>query len=188
MNETRSALVVDDERDIRELLVLTLGRMGLRISTAANLAEARELLASNPYDLCITDMRLPDGPVMQVCDAQLLGQAVTNLLLNSMQALEGEGGRIMVALAELPDGTEISVEDDGPGFPAELRFRLTEPYVTTKGRRGAGLGLAIVQKIVEDQGAALHLEDGEAGGARVRIVFRCGETAVEPERGRPHDA
>ncbi|KLD78908.1 chemotaxis protein CheY, partial [Xanthomonas hyacinthi DSM 19077] len=55
------ALVVDDERDIRELLVLTLGRMGLRISTAANLAEARELLASNPYDLCITDMRLPDG-------------------------------------------------------------------------------------------------------------------------------
>lgn len=61
MNETRSALVVDDERDIRELLVLTLGRMGLRISTAANLAEARELLASNTYDLCITDMRLPDG-------------------------------------------------------------------------------------------------------------------------------
>ncbi len=61
MNETRSALVVDDERDIRELLVLTLGRMGLRISTAANLAEARELLASNRYALCLTDMRLPDG-------------------------------------------------------------------------------------------------------------------------------
>ncbi|KGE51403.1 sigma-54 dependent transcriptional regulator [Xanthomonas axonopodis pv. vasculorum] len=61
MNEPKSALVVDDERDIRELLVLTLGRMGLRISTAANLSEARELLASNPYDLCLTDMRLPDG-------------------------------------------------------------------------------------------------------------------------------
>ncbi|WP_435012312.1 sigma-54-dependent transcriptional regulator [Xanthomonas arboricola] len=61
MNEPKSALVVDDERDIRELLVLTLGRMGLRISTAANLAEARELLANNPYDLCLTDMRLPDG-------------------------------------------------------------------------------------------------------------------------------
>ncbi|AOD14029.1 sigma-54 dependent transcriptional regulator [Xanthomonas fragariae] len=61
MSEPKSALVVDDERDIRELLVLTLGRMGLRISTAANLAEARELLANNPYDLCLTDMRLPDG-------------------------------------------------------------------------------------------------------------------------------
>ncbi|MDR2872538.1 MAG: sigma-54 dependent transcriptional regulator [Xanthomonadaceae bacterium] len=61
MNQTRSALVVDDERDIRELLVLTLGRMGLRVDTAANLNEARELLGRNTYDLCITDMRLPDG-------------------------------------------------------------------------------------------------------------------------------
>ena len=134
------------------------------------------------------DTRLPDGPVLQVCDAQLLGQAVTNLLLNSLQALENGGGRVLVALAESAEWTEISVEDDGPGFPPELRFRLTEPYVTTKGRRGAGLGLAIVQKIVEDQGAALHLEDGEAGGARVRIVFRRSEAAMEPERGRPLDA
>ena len=61
MSANRSALIVDDERDIRELLVLTLGRMGLRVDTAANLAEARELLAAAPYDLCFTDMRLPDG-------------------------------------------------------------------------------------------------------------------------------
>jgi two-component system response regulator PilR (NtrC family) len=56
-----SALIVDDEHDIRELLVLTLGRMGLRTDTAANLAAARSHLASNRYDLCLTDMRLPDG-------------------------------------------------------------------------------------------------------------------------------
>ncbi|MBL8256255.1 MAG: sigma-54-dependent Fis family transcriptional regulator [Pseudoxanthomonas mexicana] len=61
MNQNRSALIVDDERDIRELLTLTLGRMGLRIDTAANLGEARELLGRNTYDLCFTDMRLPDG-------------------------------------------------------------------------------------------------------------------------------
>ena len=61
MSQNRSALIVDDERDIRELLVLTLGRMGLRVDTAANLAEARELLGGNRYDLCFTDMRLPDG-------------------------------------------------------------------------------------------------------------------------------
>lgn len=59
--ETRSALVIDDERDIRELLVLTLGRMGLRCDTASSLAEARAQLARNRYDLCLTDMRLPDG-------------------------------------------------------------------------------------------------------------------------------
>src|SRR5690606_3878161 len=56
-----SALIVDDEHDIRELLVLTLGRMGLRTDTAANLAQARTQLAGNHYDLCLTDMRLPDG-------------------------------------------------------------------------------------------------------------------------------
>jgi two-component system response regulator PilR (NtrC family) len=61
MSDPRSALIVDDERDIRELLTLTLGRMGLRIDTAANVGEARELLARNTYDLCFTDMRLPDG-------------------------------------------------------------------------------------------------------------------------------
>ena len=61
MTESRSALIVDDERDIRELLVLTLGRMGLRTDTAASLSEARSQLAANHYDLCLTDMRLPDG-------------------------------------------------------------------------------------------------------------------------------
>ncbi|HKN77821.1 MAG TPA: sigma-54 dependent transcriptional regulator, partial [Lysobacter sp.] len=66
MTETRSALIVDDERDIRELLVMTLGRMGLRCDTAATLADARAQLAANSYDLCLTDMRLPDGSGMEL--------------------------------------------------------------------------------------------------------------------------
>jgi two-component system response regulator PilR (NtrC family) len=61
MSTLRSALVVDDERDIRELLVLTLGRMGIRVDTAADLSGARAQLGSEKYDLCLTDMRLPDG-------------------------------------------------------------------------------------------------------------------------------
>jgi two-component system response regulator PilR (NtrC family) len=56
-----SVLIVDDERDIRELLVLTLGRMGLRCDTASSLADARALLRHNQYALCLTDMRLTDG-------------------------------------------------------------------------------------------------------------------------------
>jgi two-component system response regulator PilR (NtrC family) len=61
MPTLRSALVVDDERDIRELLVLTLGRMGIRVDTAADLSGARAQLGADKYDLCLTDMRLPDG-------------------------------------------------------------------------------------------------------------------------------
>ncbi len=66
MTSPRSVLIVDDERDIRELLVLTLGRMGLRTDTAANLAEARAQLASGSYDLCLTDMRMPDGTGLEL--------------------------------------------------------------------------------------------------------------------------
>ena len=56
-----NALIVDDERDIRELLVLTLGRMGLKCDTASSLKDARALLRHNSYSLCLTDMRLADG-------------------------------------------------------------------------------------------------------------------------------
>ncbi|NOT88652.1 MAG: sigma-54-dependent Fis family transcriptional regulator [Lysobacter sp.] len=66
MTEQRSALIVDDEHDIRELLVVTLGRMGLRTDTAPNLAVAREMLSTVAYDLCLTDMRLPDGSGLEL--------------------------------------------------------------------------------------------------------------------------
>lgn len=55
------ALIVDDEADIRALLEITLSRMGLRTAAAGSLGEARALLAEHSFDLCFTDMRLPDG-------------------------------------------------------------------------------------------------------------------------------
>ena len=58
---TQSVLIVDDEPDIRELLDITLSRMGLQTHSAATLKEAREIVARERPDLCLTDMRLPDG-------------------------------------------------------------------------------------------------------------------------------
>ena len=55
------ALVIDDARDIRELLTLTLGRMGLVVESAATVSEAKQRLSETRYALCFTDMRLPDG-------------------------------------------------------------------------------------------------------------------------------
>jgi len=56
-----TALIVDDEPDLRELLELTLSRMGVDVDPAEDLADARRKLADNQYDFCLTDMRLPDG-------------------------------------------------------------------------------------------------------------------------------
>ncbi|APV50147.1 sigma-54-dependent Fis family transcriptional regulator [Betaproteobacteria bacterium GR16-43] len=62
----KAVLIVDDEADIRELLVLTLSRMGVDADTAASVAEAQEALKERTYDLCLTDMRLPDGDGLAV--------------------------------------------------------------------------------------------------------------------------
>jgi two-component system response regulator PilR (NtrC family) len=61
MSEQQHVLIVDDEPDIRELLSLTLSRMGLEVTAAADLAEARAALAAHAFSFCLTDMRLPDG-------------------------------------------------------------------------------------------------------------------------------
>ena len=62
------ALVVDDEPDICELLTLTLGRMNIRALAAADIASAHQLLAENTFDLCLTDMRLPDGDGLELVE------------------------------------------------------------------------------------------------------------------------
>jgi two-component system response regulator PilR (NtrC family) len=64
--EAKRVLVVDDEADIRELLDLTLARMGLLADCVGTLAEARHMLASQRYQLCLTDMRLPDGEGLEL--------------------------------------------------------------------------------------------------------------------------
>lgn len=66
MTARQKALIIDDEPDIRELLEITLGRMKLDTRSARNLKEARECLAREHYDLCLTDMRLPDGSGLEL--------------------------------------------------------------------------------------------------------------------------
>src|SRR5215475_15492778 len=63
-----NCLVVDDERDIRELLTITLGRMGLKVDTASDVSEAKQRLGETRYALCFTDMRLPDGSGQEIIE------------------------------------------------------------------------------------------------------------------------
>lgn len=66
MTQKKRALIIDDEPDIRELLEITLGRMQIDTHSAANVSQAKLLLAQNSYDLCLTDMRLPDGNGLEI--------------------------------------------------------------------------------------------------------------------------
>jgi two-component system response regulator PilR (NtrC family) len=64
----QTVLVIDDERDIRELLTITLGRMDLQVEAVGTVADARRALSENSYDLCFTDMRLPDGNGQEIIE------------------------------------------------------------------------------------------------------------------------
>jgi two-component system, NtrC family, nitrogen regulation sensor histidine kinase NtrY len=111
------------------------------------------------------------------CDRRQLGQAVTNILKNAVEAVieqrklsdmtHGFIGKIEVALASVGERLEIRVQDNGAGLPKD-RDRLLEPYVTTR-QTGSGLGLAIVKKIVEEHFANIEFSDASPNGALVTI-------------------
>ena len=148
------------------------------------------------------EMALPSGPLTVPCDSRQISQALTNLLQNAVDAIEGrpppeEGagelppGHVSVRVDLGADTVALVVEDNGKGLPSDERHRLTEPYVTTRAK-GTGLGLAIVKKIMEDHGGELTLEDREGGGARVGLVIpqtrsAGGEADAAPD-DRPADA
>ncbi|MEE8272361.1 MAG: PAS domain-containing sensor histidine kinase [Alphaproteobacteria bacterium] len=128
----------------------------------------------------------PDKRPLVQCDAQQVSRALTNLLQNSLDAIEGRGkgrrtrlppGKVWVSLTVDDQYAVITVDDNGKGLPAKDRDRLTEPYVTTHSQ-GTGLGLAIVKKIMEDHGGRLALEDQPGGGASVRLTFPRGDGAA----------
>ena len=73
----QTVLVIDDERDIRELLTITLGRMDLKVEAVGTVAEARRALGERSYDLCFTDMRLPDGNGQEVIELIAAGHPDT---------------------------------------------------------------------------------------------------------------
>jgi two-component system nitrogen regulation sensor histidine kinase NtrY len=116
---------------------------------------------------------IPESGPRAPCDRRLLGQALSNLLLNAADAvaMRDGAGRIDVAVQSDADDIRIVVTDDGIGLPQEDRGRLTEPYVTHK-PKGTGLGLAIVKKIMEDHGGRLMLDDRPNGpGAVAALVL-----------------
>lgn len=114
------------------------------------------------------EVRLPEPGLRVRANADQLESALVNLVVNARDALVGRAGaRVQVCAARHGDRVALSVEDNGPGVPPELRSRLFEPFVTTKPPGvGTGLGLAQVAGMAHQAGGEARLEDGESGGAR----------------------
>jgi signal transduction histidine kinase len=98
-----------------------------------------------------------------LCDSGQLTQALLNLIINAVQAID-RSGRIEVSAASAQDFIHISVSDSGPGVPKDKRSAIFEPYFTTK-PEGSGLGLWIAQQIALAHGGEILVSNGALGGA-----------------------
>jgi len=106
-----------------------------------------------------------------VGDPAQLRQVIHNLLQNAQDALaDVSNPSILVRSAPVGDGTQVTITDNGSGFPEQLMQRAFEPYVTTK-PKGTGLGLVIVKKIIEEHGGTVELHNLAPHGARVTITL-----------------
>jgi len=125
----------------------------------------------------VVDPGLPPVPL----DRPMVQQALLNLVLNSLEALDAAGGgRITVRARARTGGTvRLEVIDDGPGPDRTLGGSIYEPAVTTRGGDRRGLGLPVARSIAEAHGGALHHEPGEDGrGVAFAVDLPLGPDAV----------
>lgn len=99
-----------------------------------------------------------------------IAQAITNLVKNAAEAMGNQEGRITVSTRMHGDHVLLEVEDDGPGFDADVRARACEAFFTTK-QAGRGLGLALVRQIALVHGAQLEIDSEPGRGSVVRLRF-----------------
>ncbi|MGB9199159.1 MAG: HAMP domain-containing sensor histidine kinase, partial [Terriglobales bacterium] len=102
-------------------------------------------------------------------DFKKLERALQNLLLNACEAVPGDAGKIDVGLRRVGEKLEIRVEDNGPGIAEVVREKLFSPFVSYGKENGTGMGLTVVQKIVQDHGGEVVVERTSAAGTTFRI-------------------
>ena len=128
---------------------------------ARELARQVHALYVSSQEKADLELLLPDEPVPVVWDGDMVKRALINFTDNAIHAIQGRG-KITLEVRQAGSKALLSVKDDGPGVPPEVRAHLFEPYFSTK-QRGTGLGLAIARKIAEDHGGSAKYEALESG-------------------------
>jgi signal transduction histidine kinase len=111
------------------------------------------------------------GTVEGWFDHRRLERVFFNLLLNACESLADRTGQIEIELGDLGKVVEIKIRDHGRGIPESIRKSLFEPFVSEGKQNGTGLGLTVVQKIVQDHAGEIEIESTSSAGTIFRIVL-----------------
>jgi signal transduction histidine kinase len=110
-------------------------------------------------------------------DEKKLQRVFHNLLLNAYEALPPANGRVEIRIAREAQEFEIWVRDNGAGIPDVIRDTLFQPFVSSGKQNGTGLGLAVVQKIVQDHGGDVAVVSTSGGGTVIKIRLPANRAA-----------
>jgi len=121
-------------------------------------------------------------------DARKLERVLFNLVYNAGESGASDKPFVNIDLREVPGGVEIRVMDNGRGIPEAIRASLFEPFVSYGKENGTGLGLTVVQKIVEDHGGDVSVEKTSEEGTvfKVHLPLAPPANAGSPSQGDPH--
>ena len=192
---TNRVLIVDDEPDIRELLEITLGRMSLTTSSAKDLATARHLLSTEDFNLCLTDMRLPDGDGIELVEyiqkeysqlpvAVITAHGTTETAIKALKTGAFDFVSKPVNLQKLRDMVKSALrlpqERDDEALAADASASSTGPSITGQSSRVIELRGQIV-KLARSQ-APIYIS-GESGCGKelaARAIHQNSSRASEP--------
>src|SRR5207247_7236689 len=113
-----------------------------------------------------------------------LREVLTNLVLNALDAMP-EGGRLLLVASRNDGEVRLKIRDTGHGMSEEVRSRVFDPYFTTKGVRGTGLGLSVSYGIARRHGGDILVESRSGEGTTFTVIFPAGPTGPMPERPAP---
>ncbi len=192
MGLTLNMLAFSRQRNIE----IELTKLGPLLDDCAQLLEG---LCSTRQVVLLVDVD-PDIPPLPL-DPNLMHQAMMNLMTNAVEAVEPKSGTVTVRVGYFPKGrpiedghktgsriargdsaeVEIAIIDNGPGIASERREWIFEPFHTTKGMRGTGLGLAVTKRIIEDHRGEVWVEQTRGGGATFRVLLPADpSTLIDP--------
>jgi len=104
-------------------------------------------------------------------DPKRLERVFRNLIRNACEAVSPETGRVEIGIFKKTDHVEIRVSDNGAGIPECIRGKLFHPFVSYGKANGTGLGLTVVEKIVEDHGGMVVLENTSEQGTTFKVLL-----------------